>query len=79
MSVFEKAALLSVRVIGFIFLVVGFWAIVTAFAQSWDQLNYIYLNVFFLGQVVPGITAFVWGIVLLILAKPLARFLSRGL
>jgi|GEM_PF-5896271 len=79
MSVFHKAALLSVRIIGFLFLVTGSWAVVTAFAQSWDQLNYIYLNVFLLGQVIPGITATLWGIALLLFAQPLSRFLSRGL
>lgn len=79
MSPLEKNALLAVRFLSLVFVAFGLWSIITAFAQSWDQLDYIYLNVFLIGQVTPGITATIFGGIVLLASRPVARLLTRGL
>jgi len=68
-----------VRFVGLVVFVGGLLQLLTAIAASWGKVGLVYWQTFLLTVVLPPVLWALGGLVLLLLAVPIGRFLARGL
>ncbi|MEM9400523.1 MAG: hypothetical protein AAF984_09965 [Verrucomicrobiota bacterium] len=76
-SLVDKLAVFAVRVLGFVFLIMGLWQLVVRAAEFIAEFNPVYLKVILLGRAVEPITAIVIGFFLFLFCRPLGQLLAR--
>tara|TARA_R100000027_G_scaffold1897_4_gene2105 strand:+ start:17300 stop:17563 length:264 start_codon:yes stop_codon:yes gene_type:complete len=77
-KVFQFSVVL-VRFAGLILFIGGLLQLLTAIAASWGKVGLVYWQTFLLSVVLPPVVLALAGLVVLLLARPLGRFLARGL
>ncbi len=73
------AATLSVRFLGVLFILLGGWQLVSNLIDGWIEFDPTYLGYFFRSQLLRPAVACALGVILIVLSRPLARALCRGL
>lgn len=68
-----------VRLAGLLLFVGGLLQLLTAIAASWGKVGLVYWQTFLLTVVLPPMILALAGLILLLLARPVGRFLARGL
>jgi hypothetical protein len=77
-KVFQFSVVL-VRFAGLTLFIGGLLRLLTAIAASWGKLGLVYWQTFLLTVVLPPVMFALAGLVLLLVARPIGRFLARGL
>ncbi|MGE9291910.1 MAG: hypothetical protein ACQKBT_13000 [Puniceicoccales bacterium] len=78
MKVFQFSVVV-VRLAGLLLFVGGLLQLLTAIAASWGKVGLVYWQTFLLTVVLPPMILALAGLILLLLARPVGRFLARGL
>lgn len=69
----EKTISSVLRLIGFTFFTWGLWYLLSVAIQSYDQIDAIYLNLFFRTKIAPSLLAMVFGILIYLSSRRLSR------
>lgn len=72
-------AVVLVRFVGLLLFLAGLLQLLTAIAASWGKVGLVYWQTFLLTVVLPPLIWALAGLVLVVLAVPIGRFLARGL
>ncbi|MBC2601450.1 hypothetical protein [Puniceicoccus vermicola] len=78
MKVFQFSVVV-VRLAGLILFLSGLLRLLTAIAASWGKVGLVYWQTFLLTVVLPPVILALAGLIVLLLARPIGRFLARGL
>lgn len=72
-------SVLLVRFLGFAGILFGAGSLVAGLAASYGKVGLVYWQTFLLSVLLPPVLLILGGLVLLLLARPVARLLARGL
>ncbi len=72
-------AVVAVRGAGFFLFLGGLLQLLVGIAASWGKVGLVYWQTFLLTVVVPPVVLALGGLVILLLARPIGRFLAHGL
>jgi hypothetical protein len=75
----ETKAIFTVRVIGLSFLLAGMYFFAVHSIENYRSFNPIYWDFFVMTQLLRPLFLILWGIGLLVLCRPIGRWLSHGL
>lgn len=72
-------AVVVVRAAGFFLFLTGLLRLLVAIAASWGKVGLVYWQTYLATVVLPPVVLALAGLVVLLLARPIGRFLARGL
>lgn len=79
MGKYTSAAVLAVRLLGLFWLAAGLWMLVANIIESATEFNPSFIGYYLQSQALRPLLAIGLGVLLLILARPVGRFVARGL
>ncbi len=79
MGKYTSAAVLGVRLLGLFWVAAGLWMLAANIIESATAFNPSFIGYYLESQALRPLLAVALGVVLLLFARPLGRFVARGL
>jgi len=76
MDTLRLQARLAVRLIGFFFVLLGLWMLVSNLVESWGKVSLVFWLSYLQAQILRPLLAVVFGLLTMALAGPLGRLLT---